>query len=181
MIRRRFVLAALLSPLVPRTAFAQAPLTPACGKPTAPQTPGPFFKPSSPLRASFFGDSSSKEKLIVSGLVLSRDCTPVRNAVLDFWHADEFGEYDNKGFRYRGHLATDAEGRYRLETIVPAEYPGRARHIHVNVGAPGGRILTTQLYFPLSFGHHRDGLYDPALEMKMPNPAEVKFDFVIAA
>ena len=31
---------------------------------------------------------------------------------------------DNQGFRYRGHQFTDADGRYRLETIVPARGQG---------------------------------------------------------
>jgi protocatechuate 3,4-dioxygenase beta subunit len=67
---------------------------------------------------------------------------------LDFWHADERGEYDNAGYRYRGLLRTDAQGRYRLETNLPPPYSGRPRHIHVKLRPPGGRLLTTQLYFP---------------------------------
>ena len=77
-----------------------------------------------------------RRNLVVTGVVLSRDCKPVANALLDFWHADEQGDYDNRGFRYRGHQFTDAEGRYRLETIVPADYPGRTRHLHVKVQPP---------------------------------------------
>jgi len=126
-------------------------LTPACGeKPeqTPSQTPGPFYTPDSPRRSSLVEPGSRAERLVVAGLVLSPRCAPVANALLDFWHCDEAGDYDNRGFRYRGHFYTDAEGRYRLETIVPGEYPGRTRHIHVKVQAPGGRILTTQLYFP---------------------------------
>ncbi len=69
-------------------------------------------------------------------------------ALVDLWHADECGEYDNSGFRYRGHVFTDAQGRYRFRTIVPAIYSGRTRHYHVKVQAPRGRVLTTQLYFP---------------------------------
>ena len=179
MVTRRRILAGVLAlPFVSGRAYAQ--LTPSCGKQTEAQTAGPFFKPDSPRKASLL-EGKRNDTLIVSGLVLSRDCKPVANALLDFWHADESGEYDNRGFRYRGHQFTDAQGRWRLETIVPAEYPGRARHIHVNVQAPGRRILTTQLYFPERFGHHRDGLYSRALEMKMPNANEGGFDFVVNA
>ena len=81
-------------------------------------------------------------------MVLTPDCKPVPNALLDFWHSDEQGAYDNRGFRYRGHQHADAQGRYRLETIVPAEYPGRTRHIHVKVQAPRGRILTPRSTSP---------------------------------
>jgi protocatechuate 3,4-dioxygenase beta subunit len=85
------------------------------------------------------------------------------------------------GFRYRGHLYADAEGRFRLETILPAIYPGRARHIHVKVQAPDRRILTTQLYFP---GDARDGLWRPELVVAMaqrPQGKSAAFQFIVDA
>jgi protocatechuate 3,4-dioxygenase beta subunit len=176
--RRRVLAAAALFPISPVLAQSR-PLT--CGGLTEPQTEGPFFKTDTPLRVSLVETGSKASRLFVTGRVLSSRCTPVANALLDFWHADEDGEYDNRGFRYRGHQFTDAEGRYRLATIVPAEYPGRTRHIHVKVQAPGRRILTTQLYFPGDPGNARDGLYERGLEMRMPKPAEGIFDFVVEA
>ena len=176
--RRRLLAATILLPVVP--AFAQTrPLT--CGEVTAAQTEGPFFKTNTPLRASLVEPGSSAARLMVYGQVLSSRCSPVAKALLDFWHADEDGKYDNRGFRYRGHQFTDAEGRYRLVTIVPAEYPGRARHIHVKVQAPGKRVLTTQLYFPGERGNDHDGLYRRDLEMRMTKGAarEGTFDFVV--
>ncbi|TMH69080.1 MAG: hypothetical protein E6H57_09890, partial [Betaproteobacteria bacterium] len=137
---------------------------------------GPFFKPQSPQRHAL---TDGKATLLVTGRVLARDCKPMANALLDFWHADEKGEYDNQGFRYRGHQFTDAEGRYRLETIVPAEYPGRARHIHVKVQPPGGRVLTTQLYFPNQQRNEADGLFRPELLMQMKTRSVGAFDFVV--
>jgi len=176
--RRRLLAAAALLPVAP--AFAQSrPLT--CGALTEAQTAGPFFKTNTPLRASLVEAGSKAPQLVVTGQVLSTRCTPVANALLDFWHADEDGEYDNTGFRYRGHQFTDAQGRYRLATIVPAEYPGRARHIHVKVQAPGKRVLTTQLYFPGDPSNAKDGLYEPALEMRLAKAAEGIFDFVVEA
>jgi protocatechuate 3,4-dioxygenase beta subunit len=176
--RRRALAFAAALPFVQGGALAQ---TAACGKQTARQTTGPFFKPDSPKTISLRDKDDRKDLLVVSGLVLSTSCKPVANALLDFWHADEFGEYDNRGFHYRGHQFTDTEGRWRLETIVPAEYPGRARHIHVNLQAPGKRILTTQLYFPKTFGHHDDGLYRPDLELRMAGRDAGRFDFVVEA
>ena len=122
LIRRRLLAAAAALPVLP--AFAQTrALT--CGELTAAQTEGPFFKTNTPRRVSLIEGSSRAPRLVVTGQVLSARCQPVANALLDFWHADEDGEYDNQGFRYRGHQFSDAEGAYRLETIVPAEYPGR--------------------------------------------------------
>jgi protocatechuate 3,4-dioxygenase beta subunit len=179
--RRRLLGAAALAPLLPAAAFAQsAPMTPSCGKQTARQTAGPFFKPSSPKRISLL-EENPKDRLVLQGVVLSPECKPVANALLDFWHADDFGEYDNQGFRYRGHQFTDAQGRYRLETILPGEYPGRTRHFHVNVQAPGRRMLTTQLYIPGDAGNRRDALYRPELVISMPKPGAASFDFVVDA
>ena len=167
--RRRVLGAALL---VPVEALAQT-----CGVVTPRQTEGPFFTPKSPRRGSLL-EGGEKTRVLLTGTVLSAQCKPVPNALLDFWHSDEEGDYDNRGFRYRGHQFADAQGRYRLETIVPAEYPGRTRHIHVKVQAPGKRILTTQMYFPGEPGNRRDGLYRAELEMRKNGP-QATFDFVV--
>ena len=169
--RRHILLAGLALPL---QSLAQT-----CGLITPRQTEGPFFKTNSPQRVSLVESGSSGTPLVLSGIVMTPDCKPVPNALLDFWHSDEKGDYDNRGFRYRGHQHADAQGRYRLETIVPAEYPGRTRHIHVKVQAPRGRILTTQIYFPGDPGNRRDGLYLPELEMKQSNAGAGSFDFVV--
>jgi protocatechuate 3,4-dioxygenase beta subunit len=170
--RRRELLAAAL--LLPLDGLAQT-----CGIVTPRQTEGPFFTPNSPKRISLVEPDSNAARLVLAGAVLTAQCKPVANALLDFWHSDEQGAYDNRGFRYRGHQFADAQGRFRLETIVPAEYPGRTRHIHVKVQAPGGRILTTQLYFPGEPGNRRDGIYRPELEMKKAKADEASFDFVV--
>jgi protocatechuate 3,4-dioxygenase beta subunit len=143
--------------------------TPACGEhgATHPQTPGPYFKPQSPLRASLLEPGMPGTRIVVEGTVLARDCKPVPRALVDFWQADAQGEYDNAGFRLRGHQFTDEAGRYRLETVVPGIYPGRTRHFHVNVQAPGSRVLTTQLYFPDEPLNQRDGIFDRDLIMKV--------------
>lgn len=160
--------------LLPIDGFAEA-----C-RVTPRQTEGPFFKPSSPERMSLL-DSGMAPGLVVTGRVLGKDCKPVAGALLDFWHADPQGEYDNAGFRFRGHQFSDAEGRYRLETIVPAQYPGRTRHIHVKVQARGGPVLTTQLYFPNEPSNARDALFRPELVVRRTEKLGLtSFDFVTA-
>ena len=138
--RRRLLATAIVLPFA-RLARAQA----TCGTITPRETEGPFFKTNTPQRITLIEPGSNAPKLVVTGRVLTRDCEPVKGALLDFWHADEQGDYDNRGYRYRGHQFTDADGRYRLETILPAVYPGRTRHNHVKVQRPGGSVLTTQL------------------------------------
>jgi protocatechuate 3,4-dioxygenase beta subunit len=101
--------------------------------------------------------------LVLSGRVLTTGCRPIRGALLDFWQADAGGRYDNRGYRLRGPQLTDADGRYRLTTVVPGLYPGRTRHIHVKARHPRGRLLTTQLYFPGVGRNEDDPLFDRAL------------------
>ena len=154
----------------------------ACGTDRPPQTEGPYFKPNSPARASLIEPGMPGTRLVVEGSVLTADCKPVPRALLDFWQADAAGRYDNEGQRLRGHQLTDAAGHYRLETVVPAQYPGRTRHIHVKVQAPGRPALTTQLYFPGESANQRDGIFDPKLVMKVRDVEGGKigaFDFVL--
>jgi protocatechuate 3,4-dioxygenase beta subunit len=163
--------------LTARTGRAQSvPLapTPACpddGAPTPRQTPGPFYKPDSPRRTSLLEPGMDGTRIVVTGLVVSTECTPVAGALVDFWQADAAGVYDNAGYRLRGHQLTDDQGRYRLETIVPGLYPGRTRHFHVNVQAPHRPVLTTQLYIPREPANERDGLYRPDLLVRLANEA----------
>jgi len=88
-------------------------------------------------------------RLILAGYVLDQNCQPLPDAWLDFWQADANGEYDNAGYRLRGHQFTDAQGRYYLETILPGLYSSRPiEHIHVKIQPEGGEVVTSQLYFP---------------------------------
>jgi protocatechuate 3,4-dioxygenase beta subunit len=121
-------------------------------------------------------------RIVIEGSVLTTDCRPISRALVDFWQADDRGEYDNAGYRLRGHQFTDDAGRYRLETIVPGHYPGRTRHLHVRVQAPNGPVLTTQLYFPDEPANQRDGIFTPELVMKVRDVDAGKlatFDFVL--
>jgi protocatechuate 3,4-dioxygenase beta subunit len=166
--------------------YSQAPLspTPEChGRhdATLRQTEGPFFKPSSPERTELIETGMAGRPLELAGFVLSRDCKPLPGALLDFWQADENGDYDNSGFRLRGHQFADGEGRFRLRSVVPGAYAGRTRHIHVKVQPRGGRVLTTQLYFPGEPKNRSDGLFRSELLVRSAENAGLlvaRFDFV---
>ena len=160
------------------------PATPSCGAAeaaTIAQTEGPFFTPRTPRKRNFRSDAQG-EGFTLIGFVVDRRCQPIPNALVDLWHADARGAYDNTGFRLRGHQLTDAQGRYVFETITPGEYPGRTRHFHVKAQPPNGRVLTTQLYFPGDPGNARDFIFNPRLLMKVEGAADGKvgrFDFVL--
>jgi protocatechuate 3,4-dioxygenase beta subunit len=161
--------------------------TPSCpdgAEPTARQTEGPYFKPASPERASLLEPGMNGVRIIVTGVVRLSSCQPVPRALIDVWHADDRGDYDNAGYRLRGHQFTDDQGRYRLETIVPGVYPGRTRHFHLKVQAPKGPVLTTQLYFPGEAANASDPIFKRELVLRVRDGAEGKtatFDFVLRA
>ena len=158
--------------------------TPACGDDdaTPAQTPGPFYKPRSPERTLLLEPGMRGARIVLEGQVLSTRCKPIARALMDFWHADASGVYDNAGYRLRGHQFTDAQGRYRLETIVPGLYPGRTRHFHVRVQPANQPVLTTQLYFPGEPANATDWIFNPKLAIALRDSAGTKaarFDFVL--
>lgn len=177
--------ASTVAPAPTSTALALQP-TPVCGddddEPTLAQTEGPYYTPNTPERTSLVEQGMPGTKLVVTGYVFSTACQPVNRALIDFWHCDDAGVYDNVGYTLRGHQFSDEQGRFYLETIVPGVYPGRTRHIHVKVQAPNQPVLTTQLYFPNEPGNARDGIFNPVLVMDVQDVADGKaatFNFVV--
>ena len=151
---------------------------------TPAQTEGPYWTPDSPERTSLLGEGMAGTRLVITGYVVDTNCQPIAGALLDFWQADDAGNYDNAGYTLRGHQYTDENGRYELETIVPGLYPGRTRHIHVKVRAPGGPVLTPQLYFPDEPGNARDGIFRRQAVMNVQenpdgNGLAATFNFVV--
>jgi protocatechuate 3,4-dioxygenase beta subunit len=160
--------------------------TPACrdgGPPTPAEIEGPYFTPRSPLRGDLREAGLPGRPVELSGVVMTRSCRPIANALVDLWHADDRGQYDNFGYRLRGHVFTDAQGRYAFRTIVPGLYPGRTRHYHVKVQAPNSPVLTTQLYFPNETLNRRDEFFHDELVMGVAaadDALRARFDVVLA-
>ena len=158
----------------------------ACTPGTRSQTAGPFYTPGTPRRANLREPGTTGEPLVLEGFVLTPDCRPVAGAVIDIWHCDERGHYDNEAFRYRGHQFTDAAGAYRFETIRSTRYRGRTAHIHVHVQGEKTRLLTTQVYFPdLETTNARDSIFRDDLVMRLERRGadgvwRGRFDFVLA-
>lgn len=173
----------------PTTAAADTPIlspTPACADddddPTPAQTEGPYYTPDTPERTNFWEEGITGTRLLLTGKVLTTGCEPVAAALIDFWHCDANGTYDNVGYKLRGHQFTDANGNFVLDTVLPGLYPGRTRHIHVKVQGPNKPVLTTQLYFPDEPQNNRDGIYHPDLLMTVQATADgmaAAFDFVL--
>ena len=141
-------------------------------EPTRTQTEGPYWRPGSLQRTNVRESDTKGEPITIVGKVVNIRGRPVEGAWIDFWQCDGAASYDVDGDRLRGHQWTDAEGRFRLETVVPSEYDDdltnadgevhrvyRTSHVHAKIKAPRRRTLTTQVYFPGAPGNSRDHDY----------------------
>jgi catechol 1,2-dioxygenase len=129
---------------------------------------GPLYIADAPLsngEARLDQDPEQGEVLFMEGQVKGADGKPIAGAIVDVWHANAKGGYSRfdpsrSAYNLRRRIATDAEGRYRFRSILPAGYGcppdgptqllltalGRhPAHIHFFVEAPGHRKLTTQI------------------------------------
>jgi len=187
---RRVLCSAAGLPLLGASAFLPSQLLAATEE--SPETEnnweGPFYKPGAPVRSVFLEKGMAGTPLTLTGCVLDTHGRPLKGALLDLWHADRTGTYDNRGFTLRGKLYTDDEGRYTLRTIKPLYYgaPGdmRPSHIHVKASFQKSPILTTQLYFKGDPWNATDAGVRPSLILSPRKESDgliAKFDFVIMA
>lgn len=151
-------------------------------EPTVETTEGPFFSTGSPERSSLVEPGDEGTPFTLSGVVTDPDCAALGRAKIELWQAGPTGEYDNSGFRYRGHFFTADDGTFTVETLKAGLYPGRTRHFHVMVQPTGGRVLTTQLFWPDEDGNADDGIFDATLVMDVARSATSEsgtFHFVV--
>ena len=132
---------------------------------------GPLWVDGAPLshgEARLDDGREQGEVLFMHGQVRDIGGAPVPNAVVDVWHANTMGGYSffdpsQEPYNLRRRIETDAEGRYRFRTVMPAGYGlpptgptqklltqlgrhgRRPAHVHFLVTAPGHRQLTTQI------------------------------------
>jgi protocatechuate 3,4-dioxygenase beta subunit len=151
--------------------------------PTPPDILGPFYREGAPERSVL----SDNPDLGVRGYVMGTDGKPVPYALLDVWHADKHGDYDNDSprYRHRGKTKANPQGEYSFTTIIPSDYKiseagqpddYRCSHIHVIVTAPGCKKLVTQLYFPDDKYNKTDHWFDPR---RVITPPDATFNFVL--
>jgi protocatechuate 3,4-dioxygenase beta subunit len=142
--------------------------------------PGPYYKSNTPQRQDVREAGVKGQPLVLEGHVYDTNCRPIEGVVLDFWQADSEGKYDMGGYQLRGHQSTDKEGKYRLVTVIPGQYPGRTEHIHVRIQAPGSqKTIITQLFFP-NGANDTDTIFDASMVVRMNALAtEATYDFVI--
>ena len=161
---------------------------------------GPLYVAGAPVEQGFArlddGSDANGHTLIMHGTVHGADGRPLPGATVEVWHANTKGFYshfdptgEQKPFNMRRTIVTDAQGRYRFQSIVPVGYGcppdgptqallnqlgrhgNRPAHIHFFVSAEGHRKLTTQINIdgdPLVYDDFayatREGLVPPLVE-----------------
>ncbi len=132
---------------------------------------GPFHVADAPQFAQ--GDDISGgapgEPLFVNCTVKALDGTPLANATVDVWQADDDGFYDVQykdlaQARARGVLHTNPQGRLHFRSILPVAYPiptdgpvgrmlvasgrhpWRPAHVHFMIQAKGFQTLITHVF-----------------------------------
>jgi hypothetical protein len=106
--------------------------------PTKPDSLGPFYEPSAPVR------SSVDKGYVLNGTVkTAADCSALVKARIEFWLAGPDGKYDDA---HRATVFSNESGRYRFESNFPPSYGSRPPHIHIRVTAEGYKPLVTQHY-----------------------------------
>ncbi len=115
---------------------------------------GPFYRANAPVRTDLTFTDLKGSVVEVKGRILAKDCvTPIENALVEIWHCNTEGEYDNDSdeFRHRGVQTTTITGEYSFKTILPGKYLNgklfRPAHIHFRITSPTSNELVSQLYF----------------------------------
>ena len=140
------------------------------------QTEGPLYPDNLPLDTDndllVINETTTPavgEVTHLSGRILDKSGTPVRNALVEIWQVDSRGVYihsqtakrgnRDKNFQGFGRFLTGSSGEYYFRTIKPVRYPGRTPHIHIGVSLNGKRIFTSQILIKGEALNAQDQLY----------------------
>ena len=129
--------------------------------------PDSSYKKGAPLKSTLAEPGMAGTPLTLSGTVAGVTCGRIKGATVDVWQADAQGAYDTAGFRLRGRQITDGEGRFRIQTIVPGNAAGRAKHIGLHINVPGKADFWTEVFFPDDPRNTADRRFKKELAMKM--------------
>ena len=146
---------------------------------------GPFYRddvPEMPLGANISRDRKG-EPLEVTGRITALGGDRIGGAVVEVWHANADGLYENQEpdrqpeFNLRGRFRADGMGRFNFLTIKPKGYAlpsdgpvgrlmtalglqlDRPAHIHFRVSADGYETLTTHIFDRADPAIGRDAIF----------------------
>jgi len=153
--------------------------------PTPSRTEGPFYPDKLPLDLDndliIINDSLTPavgEITHLSGRVLTKGGSPVKDATVEIWQCDANEVYLNtrdssrkprqldRNFQGFGRFTTGSTGEYRFRTIKPVPYPGRpAPHIHFIVKKGDRPLLTSQINIAGHPGNLVDGVVQGGISL----------------
>jgi protocatechuate 3,4-dioxygenase beta subunit len=117
-------------------------------------TEGPYYISDEAVRRDVTEGKPGTKLSLRTTVVSASTCKPIKNAIVEIWHADASGVYSgfgtgasNRTF-LRGKQRSDRNGLAVFSTIYPGWYQGRTVHIHVKVWVGGNVVHTGQLFFP---------------------------------
>jgi protocatechuate 3,4-dioxygenase beta subunit len=131
-------------------------------------TIGPFF-PASFVEGNedlthYRGGVARGQHITLTGRILQEGGVPTRNTILEIWQPDSngiFGSEADTGFAGWGRARTDAEGWYKIRTVLPGGYGDRCSHANLMILAIG---LTRRLVTTVFFADDPDSVRDPVLD-----------------
>jgi catechol 1,2-dioxygenase len=115
---------------------------------------GPFYRPNAPIRSDLTYNGLKGNRIILKGKVYKSDCiTEVKGALVEIWHCNTDGEYDNEtnDYKQRASLNSNEKGEYLFKTILPGKYLNgelyRPSHIHYRITDESSKEIVSQIYF----------------------------------
>ncbi len=156
--------------LPPGVGMAATPPCDPATTPTPKRVPVPAWRAGAPQRTTLSESADTSMALTLTGAVIGLRCGLIAGATVDVWHADAKGASATTGMRFRGRQLTDAQGRFRVESIVPGAAAGQAPRVNIRVNVPGRATLSTILFLPevtAGKANRSDREFDPLLAMTL--------------
>lgn len=122
-------------------------------------TSGPYYISGTVETENINVQDAPGTPMTISGVVYDGSTgNPIPNAKVEIWHTDADGHYwpeaqgdaadfDETDLNLRGTILADEQGAYTFDSIEPAIYENRRRHIHYLVTADGYLPVFTQSYW----------------------------------
>jgi protocatechuate 3,4-dioxygenase, alpha subunit len=145
--------------------------------PTPFQTVGPFFHRALPFArgGTVVCEMAGGHAAVIEGTLRDGSGEPAADALVETWQADPEGRYhhpddaagEERAFDGFARVATDAAGRFTIETVKPGRVPGPGRsrqapHLVMGILARG---LLTRLVTRLYFEDEPSNEQDPILAL----------------
>lgn len=113
---------------------------------------GLFYVPGAPEVDSLWREGDKGKRLLLQGRVLSPEGQPIKDALVELWHADALGGVDES--RYRTARRTRPDGSFGVKTVLPGHIEMARdnaifapRHVHVSVKHADYNRLISLIFF----------------------------------